>query len=408
MPMDGAKNSAVRYQGWNVFRSSSRDHMVPSVSPGRVLQRVRIQQAFPVAGVVEGVEALPLDVRASLSAAVAERRRGVPQGEDVPLGLMQYFPCNVANTVATGVNVNTDEEFRVIVVPFDGYIKEIIANRNASDAGGQMLAIRTSSGGTLFKSFWSTLAALPNVSNEPDFINFDQVGTGVYNIELRGGHIPVYAGDIITAVLRNTTAHLVGGARLFFTIGIEQVLLGSAASRVAVSAFGASGAQQAKAARDAALSAERLAIERERTARLKLEVEARLKLAELNRTTEKVKATLPPPPPPAPYAESAFTPESGQGKTFVSSWMPNENSIGYLIPTPPRGGKVNTFGDEYSVFDITGKLVDRGKVELVRSQDQIPPAARLSPNTRTTLSLDTRQSQADILATRRGESAFGQ
>jgi hypothetical protein len=87
--------------------------------------------------------------------------------------------------------------------------------------------------------------------------------------------------------------------------------------------------------------------------------------------------------------------------------MPNENSIGYLVPTPPRGGKVNTFGDEYSVFDITGKLIDRGKVELVRSQDQIPPSSRLSPNIRTTLSPDTRASQAAIQATRSGESAFG-
>jgi hypothetical protein len=382
--------------------------MIPQVSPGRVLQRIRIQSAFPAGSVFEGVQAVSLEDRASMETARLERRRVVSGGEDIPLGQMQYFPALLRNTVPTVNNVAVDEEFTIAIAPYDGYVTEFIANRNASDFGGQRVAIRTSSGGTLFRSFDNDVGVTPSPFMEPDFIPFDYAGTGIFGPELRRGKIPVFAGDRVIAVLRNTLAGAVGAARLFVTIGIESVILGNAGTRASVSAFAASAAQQAKANRDAAAAAERLAIERERTARAKLEIDARLKLAELAQTTQKVKTTLPPPPPPAPYAESMVSPTDGAGKTFVSAWMPNENSIGYLVPTPPRGGKVNTFGDEYSVFDITGRLIDRGKVELVRSQDQIPPASRLSPQIRTTLSPDTKLSQAQIEATRRGVSPFGE
>ena len=405
--MDEKQNSALRYAGWNLFRSTSRDHVVPMVSPGRVLQRIRINEAVPVRGVVDDLVAVSLEDRAAVAAAVKERRSRVSDSDDIPTGLMKYFPVQIRNQFATPNGVNTDEEFNVITVPFDGYLKEFIANRNGSDTGGQMVAIRTSSGGTLFRSFWLPRTAFPLVSSEPDFVNFDDFGTGVYNVELRGGHIPVFAGDIITAVLRNTIGTAAEGARLFFTIGIESVILGSAGSRASMSAFRASASQSATAARAAQASADKLAIEREKTRRLELEIQGKLALADKLGTRSKVETTKAPPPPPAPYAESTVSPTDGAGKTFVSAWMPNENSIGYLVPTPPRGGKVNTFGDEYSVFDITGKLIDRGKVELIRSQDQIPPASRLSPNLRTTLSPDTRLSQAQIEATRAGVSPFG-
>lgn len=407
MSMDAERNSALRFHGWNVFRSSSRDHMIPSVSPGRVLQRIRIAEAFPVRGVEEGAEAASLDLRAQIAAAGAERRSRVTGAEDIPLGQMQYIPALLRNTVATINNVAVDEEFVIGIAPYDGYITEFIANRNASDFGGQRVAIRTSSGGTMFRSFDNNVGVTPSPFMEPDFIPFDYAGTGIFGPELRRGKVAVFAGDQIIAVLRNTLAGAVGAARLFVTVGIEAVVLGSAGSRASLSAFSASAAQQAKANRDAAAAADRLAIERERTRRLELEIQGKIALADKLGAKSKAESRKAPEPPPAPYKDTPFTPTDGAGKTFVSAWIPNENSIGYLIPTPPRGGKVNTFGDEYSVFDITGKLIDRGKVELVRSQDQIPPASRLSSNIRTTLSPDTRQSQADILATRRGESAFG-
>jgi len=407
MPMDAEQNSALRFKGWNVFRSSSRDHMVPSVSGGRVLQRLRIQEAFPVSGVSSGV-AVELDQRTEQAAVVSERRSRISGGEDVAQGITQYLAIAFRNSIVGGVGADfTEETVLVGTVPFTGYITELIARASGSDFGAFVVAIRSSSGQTMFKGLESNNNPLARTFLEPDFVpfGFNISGNDSYNI--RDLRMPVFVGDVISMVVRMTNSALINSLNLNLILGVEAYVLGSESSRAAVSAFGVSASQMAKANRDAQASADRLAIEREKTARMKMELDARLKLADMAKTGAKVKQTLPPPPPPAPYADSPFTPQSGEGKTFVSSWMPNENSIGYLVPTPPRGGKVNTFGDEYSVFDITGKLIDRGKVELVRSQDQIPPSSRLSPNIRTTLSPDTRQSQADILATRRGESAFG-
>lgn len=405
--MDEKQNSALRYAGWNLFRSSSRDHVVPGVSPGRKLQRFRIDEAAPARGVMEEAVAVSLEQRQAAASVLSQRRSSVSGGEDVITGEMKYFVGRISNDVVTPPNVPTDFPIIVGVAPFDGYLTEFNATGLGSDNFGISVAVRTSSGGTLFTSFEGPDTLVDVDFIEPDFFPvhfaYSAAGSGV----LRRGRVPIFAGDQIILVMRTVTAFAIRGADVLCTVGLEGVNLGRVGSRVASASFDSSIRFNAAANREAAAASARLALEREKTRRLELEIQGKLALADKLGTRSKVETTKAPPPPPAPYKASPFTPQDGAGKTFVPAWMPNENSIGYLIPDPPRGGKVNVFGDRYSVFDLTGKLVSQGPVELVRSQDQIPPSSRLSSNVRTTLSPDTRQSQADILATRRGESAFG-
>lgn len=407
MPMDRVANVALRDRGWNVFRSASRDHVVPQVSPGRVLQRIRIAQALPAAGTVEGV-AVPLEVRERVA---TERRESVSRlrgMEDQPLGVMQYFSALLHNQAAGAVNgVALDESFVIGIAPFDGWLREVVMDPNAGDFGGFRVAVRTSSGGTFFRGFdQSGLGAFFEFIG-PDFIPTDARGTGQYKVEVRGGKVPVFAGDQIIAVVRNTNGKAANAARIQLLVGVEAVILGSAGSRAAASQFAAAFEASRIANREAAANAGRLAIEQERTRRAELEAQARLELARLAQVRQRVESRETVPPPPRPLEAAPTAGVDGAGKTFVSAWLPNANSIGYLIPDPPRGGKVNVFNDTYSVFDVTGKLVDQGKVELVRSTDQIPPDARVSRNLGARPSGAIRQEQQAILATRAGASAFG-
>ena len=405
--MDQKQNSALRYAGWNLFRSSSRDHVVPGVSPGRKLQRFRIDEAMPARGTMEDAVAVSLEERAAVSASISSRRVEVDRGEDVATGEMKYFTARISNDVVTPPNTPTDFPVVVGIAPFDGYLTEFNATGLGSDNFGISVAVRTSSGGTMFTSFEGPDTLVDVDFIEPDFFpvhfSYSAAGSGV----LRRGRVPILAGDQIIFVLRTSTAFAIRGADLLCTVGLEGVNLGRVGSRVASASFDSSIRLNAAANREAAAAAARLQLEREKTRRLEIEMQAKLALADKLGTRTQVQTRQAPDPPPAPYKSSAFTPSDGAGKTFVASWMPNENSIGYLIPDPPRGGKVNVFGDRYSVFDITGKLVSQGPVELVRSQDQIPPSSRLSQNIRTTLSPDTKLSQAQIIATRSGVSPFG-
>ena len=87
----------------------------------------------------------------------------------------------------------------------------------------------------------------------------------------------------------------------------------------------------------------------------------------------------PTPPPPPRVRPAPAEPPAGAGQTFVSAWNPSFGSIGYLVPDPPRGGKVNVFDNTYTVWDITGKNVGSGPIIPVASDGDIPPGARISP-----------------------------
>jgi hypothetical protein len=395
--MELAQDENLRQQGWRVFRSSTRNRMIPLTGSGAKLQRIKIQEAFPVAGVFEGAAASDelREVVANTKAAAMARSKG---GEDVATGVMQYFSMILHNRVAGAVNgVPLDELFIVGTAPFDGWLREISADGTGGDQGGFRLAVRTSGGGTLFKGFDQTDLAAFTEFCEPDFLPLDARGTGNYVIDLRAGKVPCYAGDQIIVVLRNTNGKAVNASRARVQIGIEAVIFGSLSQRISGATLGLSMSQAAAANRQAAADALRLQIEQEKTRRQMLADEAALARINAVAGARLAEARLPAPSP-APRAKPAprEIPE-GTGKTFVSAWNPSYGNIGYLIPDPPRGGKVNVFDNKYSVFDITGKLIEQGQIIPVATDQQIPPGARLSAVSKGTLSpamaLDLARSQ---------------
>lgn len=378
--MDLVEDEGLRQRGWRVFRSASRDRIIPLTGAGATLQRIKIAQALPVVGVFEG-EAIPIPEREARQSVKVEAMRRAPDGEDVPLGIMQYFTQVLLNQTAGAVNnVATDEEIVVGVAPFDGWLREFTADPSGGDASGNRVAVRTSSGGSLFRGFHQAgLAAGITQLLSPDFIALDGRGSGLFKPVLVGGKVPVYAGDQIKVVLRNTNGLAVNGMRVWVNIGIEAVFLGSLGRRASQASFSAVNAQVIAANRESARQAGQLAIEQEKTRRIELAASAESALlAQKLAGLQLAQSSRPPSPPPrlpAPKPE----PAAGEGKTFVSAWNPSFGSIGYLIPDPPRGGRVNVFDNRYSVFDITGKLIDQGPIEPVASDGDIPAGARISP-----------------------------
>ena len=376
--MDLVQDESLRQQGWRVFRSSWRDRNVPLTSPSKVLQRIKIATAFPVEGVTEGAAA-PVDLREAVSGARAAALLRTAGGEDVALGVMQYFSTILHNRVAGAVNgVPLDEEFIIGVAPFDGWLKEISADDTGGDQGGFRIAVRTSGGGTLFKGFDQTDLLLFTEFLEPDFLPFDARGTGNYVIDLRNGKVPVYAGDQIVVVLRNTNGKAVNASRARVEIGIEAVTFGSLARRASNANLSLSMSQANAANRAVAADQLRLQIEQEKTRRQVLADQADLAKIQAIAGAKLAAARAPVPAPPPRAVRPPREPLDGEGKTFVSAWNPSFGCIGYLIPDPPRGGKVNVFDNKYSVFDITGKLVEQGQIQPVRTDQDIPPGARLS------------------------------
>jgi hypothetical protein len=378
--MELAEDENLRQQGWRVFRSASRDRMIPLVGAGAQLQRIKIGEALPVMGVFEGV-ALPLEEREARHTAKVEEMRRAPDGEDVPTGIMQYFTQVLFNTSVGAVNnVPTDDVVVVGVAPFDGWLREFTADPSGGDASGNRVAVRTSSGGTLFRGFHqSGLTPGQTQLLSPDFIALDGRGSGLFKPELRGGKVPVYAGDQILVVVRNTNGLAALQMRIVVNIGIEAVFLGSVGRRASVANFSAVNAQVIAANRESARQAGMLAIEQEKTRRVELAAQAEAALlAQKLSAVQAAQSARPPVPAPRVTAPKPEPPD-GTGKTFVSAWNPSFGVIGYLIPDPPRGGKVNVFDNKYSVFDITGKLIEQGAIEPIRTDADIPPGARLSP-----------------------------
>jgi hypothetical protein len=377
--MDLAVDERLRLRGWDVFRSSFRDRQIPLTGLGARLQRIRVNEALPVPGVFEGV-AIELPEREARRVGLVERASRERGGEDIPLGIMQYFSTILHNRVVGAVNgVPLDETFQIAVAPFDGWLREISADGSAGDFGGFRIAVRTSNGGTLFRSFDQKDLALFEEFLEPDFLPFDARGTGNYLIELRGGKVPVYAGDGIFIVLRNTNGKAINQARARVEVGIEAVQVGSLARRVSAGAATLALRKFEAAQREAAVIAGRLAVEQERTRQVALVQRAETERSLLKSSVAKVAQRAPVPVPPPRVIRPPAELPAGSDKTFVSAWNPSYGYIGYLIPDPPRGGKVNVFDNKYSVFDITGKLIEQGPIIPIVSEADIPPGARLSP-----------------------------
>lgn len=376
--MELAQDEELRQQGWRVFRSSTRDRLVPSTSPPAKLQRVKIGVALAALGVTEGavVSAAERDAYAALIRNPNLQEREPPWAGP---GETKYIHFNVQN-----VNPNTvpqPDEFIVLgTSPFTGFLTEFTLTFFQSPISVAM-AIRNTGGYTMSQSF-SNFPVIPGTLSlgpdffDPFFIAQSALGNG-RTVERQ--QMPVQAGDEIIMVLRQVSPVNPGQQQARGWIGIEEMR-----NQVDL-------AQTLSIAQRRRQRAELLRTDVE-NAEMRRQITAQ---AIIQRDSEVVSGLLFPPfrapaaqaavaarvpaPRPAPrVAAPKPEPPAGSDKTFVSAWNPSFGMIGYLIPDPPRGGKVNVFDNKYSVFDITGKLVAQGQIEPIATDADIPPGASIS------------------------------
>jgi hypothetical protein len=398
--MDLEANEALRRQGWRVFRSASRDHLTPMSGPGAKLARIKIGEALPVGGVFEGVamsledrEAIDKQRRLDLALAEAE-------GASKSLGVTQYIAFALSSLNGNPDPVNfADEEIVLMPAPFDGFITELRFNWNPG-AGIGCYAFRSSGGQTMFRSVDRSVPVVGQPSIEPDFMCLPTQDLNTTEREFVNVHMPVFAGEQIIVALRLAPATPAGTRYGGGFLGFESFVLARAGSAAAVSAFGALTVESRTAARAAASDASRLALEREKTSRATQVAQLELQIAQAkSRGTpavggmifnpfgsmfdeasalQQLQSRLPATPPAPRVSAPPVQPPDGTGKTFVSAWNPSFGSIGYLIPDPPRGGKVNVFDNTYTIWDISGRNVGQGAIIPVASDAQIPPGAKIS------------------------------
>jgi len=400
MRMNLEQNAALREQGWRVFRSASRDHLVPLTGAGSVLQRVKIAEALPVLGVFEGVALSDEERQAHaeqmrLSLALAER-----ESAGRPLGVTQYIAADMAviDGVVDPVNPFVSGSLAGIA-PFDGFITEFIFT-DTSATPCLAVGVRSSGGATLFRSNDPGLAPPPIFRIEPDFVRATMFDAAGERMGLRNLKMPVFAGEQITIVSIVPAATPLGTFCGQVVLGFEAFVLARPGSAAAVSMFGALTVESRRAATEAASQSSKLAIEQERTrraqlvdagaterAKLALEAKQRTGYPTINpfqqllvdpNASKALNSRLAPPPKPPKVDPPKKVPPEGTGKTFVSAWNPSYGNIGYLIPNPPPGGKVNVFDNRYTVWDITGKQISSGPIEPIATAGDIPPGARVS------------------------------
>ena len=400
MPL--VRDEEARLHGWDVFRSSSRDRMVPCTSGGRVLQRVKINEAVPVPGVFEGVAISEADREAMARARAAAMGEAMKTGTDRPLGVSRYISFH-AQTInaAEPVGVNNDHICVIARAPFDGFITEMAMIQDPG-LSNVLYAVRSSSGQTMFQSVGVPQPGGIDFNLLPDFVDYNGFFDNNALYTLRNVKMPVYAGEEIFFVIRENGSIGPNVAGPSGVLGFEGFILARPGSAAAESQFRALNTAAINAARDAATNASRLEIERERTrrelgiAQSKVQIAAeqteqarvnsarqantRPQIIQIPAFQQKAETRAPVTPPQPAFSGATNTQLDGKGKTFVSSWMPSNNGIGYLIPDPPRGGKVNVFGDTYTIWDASGKNVGQGKIEMVQTDAQIPDQARISPN----------------------------
>jgi len=400
MRMELDDNEALRSQGWRVFRSSSRDRVIPASGLGAQLKRIKIHEAFPVASVGVGAEAVGLEERSERARDFAERgAAAVEVGADRPLGLTQYIPFAAWRDPNIFAITNGVETSTVIgIAPFDGFLSELLFA--VGGVGTMNFAIRSSGGQTMFTAIDDASASALVLSLAPDFTDIvTSIPAGVPTT-LRNLRMPVFAGEELTFVSRIPLDPGAGTQLLNGILGFESFVLAPSGTKVAASQFLALTAASREGAREAGTNANRLAVERERTERVRLETESRREVARLAVEARQVGqrnltnpfnnvllsesalrqlASRSAPRAPAPRVPAPpRVPLEGAGKTFVGAWNPSFGSIGYLIPDPPRGGRVNVFDSKYTIWDISGRNVGSGQIVPVRSDGDIPPGARLS------------------------------
>jgi len=400
MPMMSAENEALRVKGWRVFRSSSRDRVIPGTGAGAHLQRIKISEALPVEGVFEGV-AQPVEARnvaADLRAQAEAKARAA--AAEIPLGVTRHIVYDLTTQVGNPDPVNFGEETFVIgIAPFDGFLTEMFLQLQGG-AVVQGIAFRTTTGQTVF-STRDFSAIVPGFGGaEPDFLMPFDLNVTPAPFQLNRLKVPVYAGEEVFAVVRLGPAFPAGSQIGAGVIGFEGFILARPGSAAAQAQFGSLSAAARQAATEATKWAGMLALEREKTTRA-TEVE-RLKTERAaivsqprqasggfignpyetpritDAMTNAVQRQAPTPPPPPRVVRPPATPPEGTGLTFVSAWNPSFGSIGYLIPDPPRGGKVNVFDSKYTIWDITGKNIGEGQIIPVATDQDIPPGAKIS------------------------------
>lgn len=400
MAMNLARDEALRVRGWSVFRSASRDHIIPQTGAGAHLLRIKIASALPVVGVMEGV-AVP---DAERERAAQEREKAVARAraaaEGIPLGVSRHIAYDLVTQVGNPDPVDFgEEEFVIATAPFDGFLTEMFLQLQG---GGvvQSIAFRTTSGQTVFATRDFTPVVPGFGGAEPDFLPVPDLNFTPAPFQLQRLKVPVFAGEEVKAVVRLGALFPAGAQIGAGVIGFEGFILARQGSQAAVSQFGALTSAALTAAREAARQSSELAIERERTRRA-LEVErlrteraqllvkqaspgGRYTMNPFNEvlTVREGAAALErraPTPPPAPrLLEAPPEPPSGEGKTFVRAWNPAGGSVGYLVPNPPPGGRVNVFDSRYTIWDASGRMVDSGAIIPVRSDQDIPAGARIS------------------------------
>lgn len=373
------QDEALRQQGWRVFRSASRDHQTPLVGADRKLMQFRIREAFPVLGVTEGAQAISLEERAANAEAAAALRAKtlrtpIPEADRVT----RHISLNWGNRAAVPA-AGSEEEIDLIVAPSDGFITELIWQSVVS-ATTWLLALRTDTGESVFLRGLAQNPA-PFPAGGPDFVNPLGFNPALfYSVSVTKCRVPVRSGERIFAVMRmpgptpvntNLVEMVMGFEFADVSLSRKLTLEQSVARAVESAKFEVRGLSQtvANARKAADEELKRIAGQLAESSAAVLKAGA----AAAKRVSV-VKQPVPPKVPrPAPELPA------GSDKTFVSAWNPSFGNIGYLIPDPPRGGRVNVFDNKYTVWDITGKMVSQGPIEPIATVEDIPPGAMISP-----------------------------
>ena len=398
--MDLDQNAALREQGWRVFRSSTRDRLIPQTGAGAHLQRIKIAEALPVPGVFEGVVA---QTQAEREAIFDRRQRAVADVErlarDRPTGETIVFSSSVDNPTANPGPAGhiVDDVLLLGSSPFAGFVTEATWRDYAVGGSLSYLAIRTGSGGSLFLGGQTFSPLSENIDSTPDFT---LVVGGDPTISSRRMRVPVLSGEQLFAIVRTDRLQAANTRSIQITLTFESVEGAPLGARALLSSIGANRLAVGAATREAFVVQRQLGIEQERTKRA-IEVETlKLEIAKASaegrrpasqpgfnpfqplllapQAARQLASRAPTPPPPPRVIPPKPEPPEGTGKTFVSAWNPSFGSIGYLIPVPPRGGKVNVFDNMYTIWDISGRNVGQGPIEPIRSDGEIPPGARIS------------------------------
>jgi len=378
--MDLVPNAQLKARGLMVFRSSSRDRLIPLTSLRSVAQRIRLNEAAPAAGVGVGEAVLSeaeIKARQEAQQEVTVRLRNKVQQGAQSMGVRQEVQTNIPTVGGPGIVIG-ENRFLVFTAPSDGWVVSVAHNFGGNQ---NRLALRTTSG----RTFFIGRGGSNNVGNTPNLDpDFTELATVAPNWGTENVRIPVLAGEDITAVFDSVAAtpdtQHIGFVKLIFEYAVGGVSQSDA--------FGADFGEVRIAMRQQAEQASRLAndqlrleIERERTRRAQIEAAARAsRVAELPQAAPKVKSRAPVQPPPLFVSEPPTAEGGGKGKTFVSAWMPSNGYVGYYIPDPPAGGRVNVFDGRYTIWDVSGRNVGSGPVEWVRQDQQLQEGTRISRN----------------------------